>query len=82
MRNILTIDNEEKLRGLLTRIVRSEGFKVVEAANLKSGFKKLEQNDIAVLLCDVKLPNGSGFHFLEKIKKKFSFNRSNSFNGL
>lgn len=71
MRDILIIDDEEKLRGLLTRIVRSEGFEVMEAANLKFGFKKLKQNDIVVVMCDVKLPDGSGFHFLEKIKTNF-----------
>ena len=45
MRNILIIDDEVKLRGLLARIVKSEGFLVFESADLKSGFKKLEQND-------------------------------------
>ena len=48
MKNILIIDDEEKLRGLLARIVKSEGFDVIEAPDLKSGFKKMEQNDIDI----------------------------------
>ena len=44
---------------------------VLEAADLKSGFKKLEHNDIDVVLCDVKLPDGNGVDFLEKIKTYF-----------
>lgn len=71
MKNILIIDDEEKLRGLLARIVTSEGFIVTEAPDLKSGFKKLEQNDIDVVLCDVKLPDGNGVDFLQKIKVSF-----------
>ncbi|WP_395063165.1 sigma-54-dependent transcriptional regulator [Flavobacterium sp.] len=71
MKNILIIDDEEKLRGLLARIVKSEGFDVIEAGDLKSGFKKLEANDIDVILCDVKLPDGNGVDFLEKIKSNF-----------
>jgi DNA-binding NtrC family response regulator len=71
LKSILIIDDEEKLRGLLARIVTSEGFNVVEAGDLKSGFKKLEFNDIDVVLCDVKLPDGNGVDFLEKIKTKF-----------
>lgn len=71
MKNILIIDDEEKLRGLLARIVKSEGFDVLEAADLKSGFNKLEQNDIDVVLCDVKLPDGNGVDFLEKVKTNF-----------
>lgn len=71
MKNILIIDDEEKLRGLLARILTSEGFNVVEAADLKAGFRKLEQNDFDVVLCDVKLPDGNGVEFLEKIKASF-----------
>ena len=71
MKNILIIDDEEKLRGLLARIVKSEGFDVIEAGDLRSGFKKLESNDIDVILCDVKLPDGNGVDFLEKIKSNF-----------
>ncbi len=71
MKNILIIDDEEKLRGLLARIVKSEGFDVLEAGDLKSGFKKLEHNEVDVVLCDVKLPDGNGVDFLEKIKASF-----------
>ncbi|MEC4005834.1 sigma-54 dependent transcriptional regulator [Flavobacterium sp. SUN052] len=71
MKTILIIDDEEKLRGLLARIVKSDGFEVLEASDLKSGFKKLEHNDIDVVLCDVKLPDGNGVDFLEKIKTNF-----------
>lgn len=73
MKNILIIDDEEKLRGLLSRIVKSEGFDVFEASDLRSGFKKLELGDIDVVLCDVKLPDGNGVDFLQKIKASFPF---------
>jgi two-component system NtrC family response regulator len=68
---ILIIDDEEKLRSLLARIIKSEGFEVFEAKDLKSGFKKLEQTDIDVVLCDVKLPDGNGVDFLQNIKASF-----------
>ncbi|AYN04652.1 sigma-54-dependent Fis family transcriptional regulator [Flavobacterium sp. 140616W15] len=71
MKKTLIIDDEEKLRNLLARIIRSEGFEVFEAPDLKSGYKKLEQNDIDVVLCDVKLPDGNGVDFLQKIKSAF-----------
>ena len=69
---ILIIDDEEKLRSLLARIIKSEGFEVFEAKDLKSGFRKLEQTDIEVVLCDVKLPDGNGVDFLQNIKGSFS----------
>lgn len=69
MKKILIIDDEEKLRGLLARIIKAENFDVLEAGDLKSGLKKAEQNAIDVVLCDVKLPDGSGVDFVPQLKK-------------
>ena len=71
LKNILIIDDEEKLRCLLARIIKSEGFDVFEAPDLKSGFNKLELKEIDVVLCDVKLPDGNGVDFLQKVKLAF-----------
>jgi two-component system, NtrC family, response regulator len=69
--NILIIDDEEKLRGLLSRIIRLEGFTIFEAANLKAGARLLEKENIDVVLCDVKLPDGTGVDFTLTVKQKF-----------
>ena len=68
MKTILIIDDEEKLRTLLARIIESEGFEVIEAGDCRSGLKKLEQLTIDVVLSDVKLPDGNGVDLLPKIK--------------
>jgi len=70
LKTVLIIDDEEKLRTLLSRIIKSEGFEVIEAADCKTGLKKLEQYDINTVLCDVKLPDGNGVELIEKIKTK------------
>lgn len=67
---VLIIDDEEKLRSLLSRIIKSEGFEVIEAADCKTGLKKIEQNSIDVVFCDVKLPDGSGVDLTQKLKLK------------
>lgn len=71
VRKILIIDDEEKLRNLLTRIISLEGFEVLQAGDCKTSLKKLEQNEIDVVLCDVKLPDGNGVELAKKIKDKF-----------
>lgn len=71
MKNILIIDDEEKLRTLLARIISLEGFEVLQASDIKSGLKKLETADIDVVICDVKLPDGSGVDAARIIKEKF-----------
>src|SRR5215831_8096905 len=70
---ILIIDDEEQLRSLVKRIVALEGFTVVEASNLYDARKLLERGDVNVVLCDVKLPDGSGVDFVKEIKPKYSF---------
>ena len=69
--NILLIDDEEKLRALLSRITRLEGFTVFEAGNLKTGLKLVEKEAIDVVLCDVKLPDGTGIEFVTTLKQQF-----------
>jgi len=69
--NILLIDDEEKLRSLLKRIISLEGFTIFEAANLKVANKILEKENINVVLCDVKLPDGNGVDFTQQAKAKF-----------
>ena len=53
---ILIIDDEEKLRKLLLRIITLEGYEVSEAGSLKEGSKMLEKQHYHLVLCDVKLP--------------------------
>jgi two-component system NtrC family response regulator len=69
---ILIIDDEEQLRSLIKRIITLEGFNVSEAASLNAGKKFLEK-DLDIILCDVKLPDGSGVDFVKEIKPKFPF---------
>lgn len=70
MKKILIIDDEEKLRSLIARIIKLEGFETYEAADCKSGLRVLQQNSIDVVLCDVKLPDGSGVELTAIIKEK------------
>lgn len=70
-KKILIIDDEEKLRNLLSRIIKLEGFIVAEAGTLKAGIKLLEKEQFDVVLCDVKLPDGNGVEFVKEIKPKY-----------
>ena len=71
LNKVLIIDDEEKLRILLARIISLEGFEVVQVGDLKSAIKKLETTEFDVVLCDVKLPDGNGVEFSKKIKANY-----------
>lgn len=68
---ILIIDDEEKLRNLLAKILTMEGFEVFQSGDCKSGLKRLEQNAVDVVICDVKLPDGRGVDLTKTIKEKY-----------
>ncbi len=71
MPTVLLIDDEEKLRSLLSRIIKLEGFTVLEASTLKAGLKTADKEIIDIILCDVKLPDGSGVDFVKTVKQKY-----------
>lgn len=66
---LLIIDDEERLQSLLARILQLEGYEVVTASTGKEGLKKLQHEEINVVLSDVKLPDINGIDLTEQIKK-------------
>jgi len=66
--SILIIDDEIKIRSLLARIIELEGFTVYQAENAKEGLKILANQDISVVISDVKLPDANGVELVKQIK--------------
>ena len=66
---LLLIDDEPRLRQLLARILQLEGYTVLEAENARAGLKLLERNQIHVIICDVKLPDGNGIELTVRFKQ-------------
>lgn len=73
MSKVLIIDDEEKLRALLARIIELEGFEVIQSSDLRNALKRLGHDMFDIVLCDVKLPDGSGVDFVKEIKSKQPF---------
>jgi two-component system NtrC family response regulator len=68
---ILIIDDEEKLNQLLGRILGLEGYEIFQAFNGKSGLDILKNQEIQLVLSDVKLPDINGIILTEEIKKLY-----------
>ncbi len=73
MSKVLIIDDEERLRSLLSRIIRLEGYEISEAGNIKAGLKIIDKENIDIVLCDVKLPDGNALDFIKDIKGKHPY---------
>ena len=71
--NVLLVEDENDVRLLLKRVLSLEGFVVYEAENCKAASKILENENIDLVLCDVKLPDGNGVEFISKIKAAYPY---------
>jgi len=67
---LLIIDDEKKICNLLARIIEVEDFRVFQAHTAKEGLKILDNEEILVVICDVKLPDINGLELAREIKNR------------
>jgi two-component system response regulator PilR (NtrC family) len=60
-RQLLVIDDERHIREVLRIVLESEGYTVTEAATYSEAMKRLERGTFDLVICDIFLPDGSGF---------------------
>ncbi|MCU7505276.1 MAG: sigma-54-dependent Fis family transcriptional regulator [Ignavibacteria bacterium] len=66
--NILIIDDEEPLRGLIRQMLELEGYKVIESGFAAEGMLLLSREDIQCVVSDVRLPDANGIDLIPRIK--------------
>ena len=70
-KKILLIEDEESLRGLISKILTLEGFKVFEAGDVASAMDILKNENIYLIVTDVMLPDTNGIEFTKKVKQEY-----------
>lgn len=73
---ILIIEDDKPLAAGLCRALQSEEIEAVSCGTLQDALKRIHRQQesgdgFALVLLDVNLPDGSGFDFLQEIKKKY-----------
>ena len=67
---ILIVDDDESIRGYISRLLNMSGFEVVTASSGKEALNLLRVNpDVAVILLDILMPDMDGLETLNEIKK-------------
>ena len=66
---VLIIDDEERIRKLLTMYLEKEGYIVDEASNGHDGLERLKYMDYSCVLLDVQLPMLNGKSILSELRK-------------
>jgi len=71
---ILIIDDERELAGVVADILKNEGYSNVESAfSLKEANEKIKKSQAHLILLDVMLGDGNGFDFYERLKNEGIF---------
>ena len=66
----LVVDDEAAIRKLLSRLLRKREFEVLEAASGEDAIAILSDQDVAVVLCDIRMPGMTGFEVYERVSKE------------
>lgn len=67
---LLLIDDDEIFRSIFSRLMRADGFRVVEARDLRSGGEQLAESGPDALILDLCLGEEDGFELLELLDRQ------------
>jgi len=68
-RKLLVVDDDSSVREMLTELFTEAGYTVVAAADGASALKALDENNLQVMLLDLKLPDTDGLALCRKIRE-------------
>lgn len=68
--HILVVDDDARLRGLLSRYLAGEGFRVTAAENAADARTKLRSINPDLLVLDVMMPGESGLQLTEALRRE------------
>ena len=68
--HILVVDDDTRLRSLLTRFLRENDFMVSAAKGASEARDMLKEYKFDILIVDIMMPNETGLEFLSKLRKE------------
>ncbi len=70
MATVMVVDDEERIRGLLSKSLSSEGHSVVTAATAHAALDRLAGGGIDLVLLDLVMPGPSGLAMLKEMRDR------------
>ncbi|MDY6912489.1 MAG: response regulator [Chloroflexota bacterium] len=68
---ILVVDDEDHIRNVVARVLKDEGYDVVDAANGNEALFQISQIRIDAVILDIRMPGMSGLEVLHKISRDY-----------
>ena len=70
MQQVLIVDDEEAVRGLMSKWLTAAGYRVAAAGNQAQALSALEREPPAVAVCDLHLADGDGMSLVSQIRER------------
>lgn len=73
MKKILIIDDENRTRNLISKMIESFGYDVQtipEGENVQSGIKAIKKHQPDIVFLDIQMPDGTGFDVIRSVPEK------------
>ena len=71
--HILIVEDDKEIREGVEIYLRSQGYKVFQAADGVEGLKVLEQEEIHLAIVDIMMPRMDGIQMTMKLREKYDF---------
>ncbi len=72
MKTVLLIDDDEAFRSVLTELLRSHGWNVIQAQDGENGLTLALEHKPAIVVCDLLMPRCNGFQFCRALNSRRS----------
>ena len=69
MYNILVVDDDKEIVKAIEIYLNKEGYNIIKAYNGEEALKKLEENEIHLIILDIMMPKKDGIETLKDIRK-------------
>jgi two-component system, NtrC family, nitrogen regulation response regulator NtrX len=67
---ILIVDDEKNIRRTLRMVLEGPGYTILEAGSAEDALRTLDEDDVDLIVLDVRLPEMSGMEALDRIRKR------------
>jgi CheY-like chemotaxis protein len=72
---ILVVDDDPNIRGLLSRLLDQEGWRVLEAADGKEALDQVDREIPGLIFLDLMMPVMDGFTFIKELRRKANWRK-------
>jgi len=72
-RNVLVVDDEHLIRQIISIILKSAGYKVIEAVSGYDALSKMADRNFGLVITDLRMPGMDGIEFIKQLRSESAY---------